>query len=559
MLVETVPPWLATMRRIDGTYEAPGDADNPVILAWSDTIARTFPEMASYARLYTHDETAWCGLCVAHCMAANGIRPPYAPRDELKSYLWVDGWARWGTLVPAGQERRGDVLVFSSPHHVTLYEGEEGGYYLGHGGNQDDRVKISRYRKSGIRAIRRSPLPTALDESRSEVPSGSSSPGFHSLIGGFYSSTPMDRSSGPVAIRMNNPGAINSVPWVRAYPGYVSDVETTPGNKTALFETPEQGVAAWHQLMTRYRSRGATTIRKIINEYGGGQDYSDYVANVVARTGLSADHEIALEGDDSTLLKFAKAMFRHEAGRESPLSDNQILHGFKFARDYARTGRVPAPIGPSDLQSKADNSLLLMPLLMMFLKEKRMADDPAKPQQSVDIENVLLPMLLQSALTGKLIDVTELLSVVLTGKPSALAANTPTPWREPWSVAPQQPTDINALLLPLLYQVLTGKPWPGATPPREPEQPEKKPKTPGTSAMSRPSVQLGVAGFALSTILQALGIVGTPFGMGQSPTEPGTLATLLPIATAAIGATGGFGALASIGLRLLSGFKRQPT
>jgi hypothetical protein len=252
-------------------------------------------------------------------------------------------------------------------------------------------------------------------------------------------------------------------------------------------------------------------------------------------------------------------MFRHEAGRESPLSDNQILHGFKFARDYGRTGRVPAPIGPSDLQSKADNSLLLMPLLMMFLKEKRMADDPAKPQQSVDIENVLLPMLLQSALTGKLIDVTELLSVVLTGKPSALAANTPTPWREPWSVAPQQPTDINALLLPLLYQVLTGKPWPGATPPREPEQPEKKPKTPGTSAMSRPSVQLGVAGFALSTILQALGIVGTPFGMGQSPTEPGTLATLLPIATAAIGATGGFGALASIGLRLLSGFKRQPT
>jgi hypothetical protein len=205
------------------------------------------------------------------------------------------------------------------------------------------------------------------------------------------------------------------------------------------------------------------------------------VANVVARTGLSADHEIALEGDDSTLLKFAKAMFRHEAGRESPLSDNQILHGFKFARDYGRTGRVPAPIGPSDLQSKADNSLLLMPLLMMFLKEKRMADDPAKPQQSVDIENVLLPMLLQSALTGKLIDVTELLSVVLTGKPSALAANTPTPWREPWSVAPQQPTDINALLLPLLYQVLTGKPWPGATPPREPERPEKKPNTPGTS------------------------------------------------------------------------------
>ncbi len=44
--------------------------------------------------------------------------------------------------------------------------------------------------------------------------------------------------------------------------------------------------------------------------------------------------------------------------------------------------------------------------------------------------------------------------------------------------------------------------------------------------------------------------------MGQYPTETGTLATLIPIATAAIGATGGFGALANLGLSLLSGFRR---
>jgi hypothetical protein len=458
MLVETVPPWLATMRRIDGTYEAPGDADNPVILAWSDTIARTFPEMASYARLYTHDETAWCGLCVAHCMAANGIRPPYAPRDELKSYLWVDSWANWGMPVPAGQERRGDVLVFSSPHHVTLYEGEEGGYYLGHGGNQDDRVKISRYRKSGIRAIRRPPLPTALDESRPEVPSGSSSPGFHSLIGGFYSSTPMDRSSGPVAIRMNNPGAINSLPWVRDYPGYVAEVETAPGNRFTIFETPEHGIAAWYQLMKNYRSTGATTIREIIERHGGDQDYSDYVADVVTRTGLSADHEIALEGDDSTLLKFAKAMFHQEAGRETPLSGNQILYGFKFARVHARTGQPPAPIGQEDTpikpQPKPGNPLLLTLLLMMLSKEKPLAGDPAKPWQGVDIEKVLLPLLLQPALTGTKIDTTDLLSLILTGKPGASAANTSAP-----TAAGQQAVDINALLLPLLFQILTGKPW----------------------------------------------------------------------------------------------------
>jgi len=103
MLVETVPSWLATMRSIDGTQEAPGDANNPTILAWSDAIAHAFPEMARYASRYADDtEQAWCGLCVAYCMAANGIRPPYDPRDELKSYLWVDSWVDWGTPVLAG-------------------------------------------------------------------------------------------------------------------------------------------------------------------------------------------------------------------------------------------------------------------------------------------------------------------------------------------------------------------------------------------------------------------------------------------------------------------------
>src|SRR5262249_26761303 len=156
MLVETVPSWLATMRSIDGTQEAPGDANNPTILAWSDAIAHAFPEMARYASRYADDtEQAWCGLCVAYCMAANGIRPPYDPRDELKSYLWVDSWVDWGTPVLAGQARHGDVLVFSSPHHVTLYEGEEGANFLGRGGNQGNRVKMSHYRKNGIKAIRR--------------------------------------------------------------------------------------------------------------------------------------------------------------------------------------------------------------------------------------------------------------------------------------------------------------------------------------------------------------------------------------------------------------------
>jgi hypothetical protein len=99
---------------------------------------------------------------------------------------------------------------------------------------------------------------------------------------------------------------------------------------------------------------------------------------------------------------------------------------------------------------------------------------------------------------------------------------------------------------------LTGKPWPGTTP----AAPQKKPDAPDTSAQpatSRPSVQLSAAGLGVTSILQALGMIGTPFGMGQSPTDIGTLATLIPVVTGAIGATGGFGALLNGGRTLLGG------
>ena len=66
-------------------------------------------------------------------------------------------------------------------------------------------------------------------------------------------------------------------------------------------------------------------------------------------------------------------------------------------------------------------------------------------------------------------------------------------------------------------------------------------------------MQLSAAGLGVTSILQALGIIGTPFGMGQSPTETGTLATLIPVVTGVFGATGGFGALLNAGRMLLGG------
>jgi hypothetical protein len=213
---------------------------------------------------------------------------------------------------------------------------------------------------------------------------------------------------------------------------------------------------------------------------------------------------------------------------------------------------VPGPL-PDIVLGKAEplpgNLLLLILILAMLSKERRMADDPARAGQGTDLVKVLLPLLLQSMLTGKRIDIAELLSVLLTGKPVAAPAITPVA-----APSARQPTDLNALLLPLLYQLLTGKSLPGLTP-EEPEKPVvvTPPPTATEPMMQKPSVQLSVAGLGLSSILQAIGILGTPFGMGQSPTVTGTLATLVPILTGVFGATGGFGALLNIGRGLLGG------
>src|SRR5215470_3652973 len=219
--------------------------------------------------------------------------------------------------------------------------------------------------------------------------------------------------------------------------------------------------------------------------------------------------------------------------------------------DFENTGIFPPVLRQ---QATANNPLpLLMLVLMMLSKEKPMANDPAKPGQGIDPVGVLLALLVQSALGGKQIDTGQLLTDVLTGKPPALPAPAPTPnpQRQP-EPSPQVPTDAAALLLSLLFERLTGKPWPGPTPAELQKEPDA-PNPPAQPATSRPSVQLSTGALAIGSILQALGLVGTPFGLGPTPTLNGTLATLIPILTGVFGATGGFGGLLNAGRMLLGG------
>lgn len=250
----------------------------------------------------------------------------------------------------------------SGQGHVGEYWGENDTHVWVLGGNESNMVQVEALPKDsptfgliGYYWPKSVPLPTSgpvmmppgSPTSIQKPPAGAPaqavrepaapSVNFGSLVaGGYFSATPFDKSI-PASIRTNNPGALNVAPWIKSAPGYIGDRVTSmsgaEANSTAIFSAPEYGVSAWLTLLQKYRVAGATTVSAIINRYGGGgQDYSSYVSALATWTGLGEQTEILLDGDDETLLKFAKAMFRYEAGQPTPLLDAQILYGFNLAR-----------------------------------------------------------------------------------------------------------------------------------------------------------------------------------------------------------------------------------
>jgi hypothetical protein len=195
-------------------------------------------------------------------------------------------------------------------------------------------------------------------------------PDYRSLVaGGFFSGDPTDRTF-PVSIRTNNPGAVNVASWVREYPGFVDSRVTTPGNATVVFEAPEYGVAAWWQLLHNYRRAlgpAEFSLRNAIFRYCGRgrvREAVEYTAFVCAKASVNGNMLIDL-ADHNGLLPIAKAFFWYEAGRRTPLSDEQILYGFDFAQEkvagahpaLAPVPRVTTEAAPTGRHPSASSNL----------------------------------------------------------------------------------------------------------------------------------------------------------------------------------------------------------
>lgn len=167
-------------------------------------------------------------------------------------------------------------------------------------------------------------------------------PNFRSLVkNGFFSATPYDLSV-PRSIRTNNPGALNISKWQKTFPGFAGTTQPDhAGNVTAIYVTPEHGVAAWHFLMTDrygYGDHGKFSLIDLALKYSGLHDphaatVQEYVKGwkAFAHGALDAVAQLQLD-DDANMIALARGMFGHEAGKKSPVRDDQVVEALRLKR-----------------------------------------------------------------------------------------------------------------------------------------------------------------------------------------------------------------------------------
>lgn len=136
-----LPRMIDEALKLFGTVETPGGANSPTIMEWA--------KETGLQAVYTADAVPWCGLFMAVVAKRAGKTLPSSP-------LWALSWSKFGEQ--GGQPRLGDVLTFkrSGGGHVALYIGEDASSYHVLGGNQSDRVCITRILKMRLYSVRRS-------------------------------------------------------------------------------------------------------------------------------------------------------------------------------------------------------------------------------------------------------------------------------------------------------------------------------------------------------------------------------------------------------------------
>lgn len=132
-----------------GVQEVVGKGSNKTIMSWRDELNQAGIRISGYS----DDDIAWCGLFAAIV----SYRRMKNAGDIVKDPLWARNWAKYGIKSP--QAGLGDVLIFSrnGGGHVGFYVAEDSSAYHVLGGNQSNKVCITRVAKDRCIAVRRPP------------------------------------------------------------------------------------------------------------------------------------------------------------------------------------------------------------------------------------------------------------------------------------------------------------------------------------------------------------------------------------------------------------------
>jgi len=142
--VGLLPRTITEAMRLHGVAEVVGKGSNRTIIGWRDELNAAGVKISGFS----DDDIPWCGLFAAIVAHRAGKLVPEGP-------LWARNWLKFGT--PVVKPSLGDVLVFSRPGgggHVGFYIGEDKTAFHVIGGNQGNRVSITRIAKARCIGVR---------------------------------------------------------------------------------------------------------------------------------------------------------------------------------------------------------------------------------------------------------------------------------------------------------------------------------------------------------------------------------------------------------------------
>jgi uncharacterized protein (TIGR02594 family) len=150
--IKPLPKLVATGLVYLGMKEIPGQQSNPEIMRMA--------KECGVSGIYTNDDMSWCALFICYLCHLNSKPQPFKDYDVLRAASFT----KWGMAVTKGDERLGDIAVFTRPggNHVGIIIAESKDSFHILGGNQSNAVtitEISKYRLSAVRRYYANGLP----------------------------------------------------------------------------------------------------------------------------------------------------------------------------------------------------------------------------------------------------------------------------------------------------------------------------------------------------------------------------------------------------------------